>query len=140
MNEIIKVYIHQTSYKIVVSKLQKVLTYIIHWQMDELPHWHFIRHVGMCANLMWRLVARKLHIIACELHHIYNILYDIGCPLQLVQLMQLVWWHSRLYKYHKLQMSIAIGKPSCKPNCKTLYFFIVIGFVKLRKGHSPHKK
>jgi hypothetical protein len=35
MNEIIKDYIHQTNYKIIVNKLQKVLTYVIHRQMDE---------------------------------------------------------------------------------------------------------
>jgi hypothetical protein len=40
MNEIIKDYIRQISCKIVVNKLQKVLTYIGHWQMDE-------NHVGI---------------------------------------------------------------------------------------------
>ncbi len=38
MNEIIKDYIHQTSCKIIINKLQKVLTYIICQQMDEMPH------------------------------------------------------------------------------------------------------
>jgi len=33
MNEIIKNYIRQASCRIVVNKLQKVLTYVIHWQM-----------------------------------------------------------------------------------------------------------
>jgi hypothetical protein len=51
MNEIIKDYIRQTSCKIVVNKLQKVLTYIIRRQTDEEPHWHFIRHVGMCVRI-----------------------------------------------------------------------------------------
>jgi len=27
---------------------------------------------------MWKLVAKKLHIVACELHHIYDIVYNIG--------------------------------------------------------------
>jgi hypothetical protein len=40
MNEIIKDYICQISCKIVVNKLQKVLIYVIHRQMDEMPHWH----------------------------------------------------------------------------------------------------
>jgi hypothetical protein len=35
MNEIIKDYIRQTSFKIVVNKLQKVITYVICRQMDE---------------------------------------------------------------------------------------------------------
>ncbi len=51
MNEIIKDYIHQTSCKIIVNKFQNVLTYIIHQQMDEKPHWHFIRHIGMCVKI-----------------------------------------------------------------------------------------
>jgi hypothetical protein len=51
MNEIIKDYIHQTSCKIIVNKLQKVLTYIICQQMDEMPHWHFIRQIGMCVEI-----------------------------------------------------------------------------------------
>ncbi len=51
MNEIIKDYVRQTSYKIVVNKLQKVLTYAICWQMDEKPHWHFVHHVGMCMKI-----------------------------------------------------------------------------------------
>jgi hypothetical protein len=35
-----------------------------------------------CAeNLMWKILAKKLHIVACELHHIHNIVYNIGCPL-----------------------------------------------------------
>jgi hypothetical protein len=54
MNEIIKDYIHQTSYKIVVNKLQiscKVLTYVICQQMDEMPCWHFVRHVGVCVGI-----------------------------------------------------------------------------------------
>jgi hypothetical protein len=34
--------------------------------------------------LTWRLVANKLHIFACELHCIYNIIYNIGCSLQLL--------------------------------------------------------
>jgi hypothetical protein len=51
MNEIIKDYIRQTSYKIVINKLQKVLTYVIRWQMDEKRHWHFIRHIGMCVKI-----------------------------------------------------------------------------------------
>jgi len=38
MNEIIKDYIRQTSCKIVINKLQKVLTYVIRQQMDEKPH------------------------------------------------------------------------------------------------------
>jgi hypothetical protein len=51
MNEIIKDYIRQTSCKIVVNKLQKVLTHIIHRQMDEKSHWHFVHHVGMCVKI-----------------------------------------------------------------------------------------
>jgi hypothetical protein len=51
MNEIIKDYTHQTSCKIIVNKLQKVLTYIICRQMDEMRHWHFIRHIGMCVGI-----------------------------------------------------------------------------------------
>jgi hypothetical protein len=46
MNEIIKHYIRQTTYKIVVNKLQKVLTYVSCRQMDEMPHWN------VCKNLM----------------------------------------------------------------------------------------
>jgi hypothetical protein len=68
MNEIIKDYIRQTSCEIVVNKLQKVLTYIICQQMDEKPHWN------VHENMMWRLVAKKLHIVACELLT-YTILY-----------------------------------------------------------------
>ncbi len=48
MNEIIKDYIHQTSCKIVVNKLQKVLTYVICRQMDEMPCVH---HIGMCVGI-----------------------------------------------------------------------------------------
>jgi hypothetical protein len=73
---------------------------------------------------MWRLITKKLHIVASELHHIYNIVYDIGCLLQPLQLVQ---QHSRLYKYHELQVFIATRNPSCKPSCKTLYFRIVYG-------------
>jgi hypothetical protein len=73
---------------------------------------------------MWRLVTKKLHIVASELHHIYDIVYDIGCFLQLLELVR---QHSRLYKYHELQVFIAIGNPSCKPSCKTLYLLIVYG-------------
>jgi len=51
MNEIIKDYIHQTSCKIIVNKLQNVLTYIIRQQMDEKTHWHFICHIGMCVKI-----------------------------------------------------------------------------------------
>jgi hypothetical protein len=82
MNEIIKDYIRQTSCKIIVNKLQKVLTYVIRQQMDEKPHWHFFSpRWNVHENLMWRLVAKKLHIVAYELHHIYNIVYNIGCLL-----------------------------------------------------------
>jgi ATP-dependent Lon protease len=51
MNEIIKDYIRQTSCKIVVNKLQKVLTYIILWQMDEMSSCHFFHQVGMCVGI-----------------------------------------------------------------------------------------
>jgi hypothetical protein len=34
------------------------------------------------------LVAKKLYIITCELHRIYSIVYNIGCPLQLLQFVQ----------------------------------------------------
>jgi hypothetical protein len=51
MNEIMKDYIHQISYKIVVSKLQKVLTYIIRRQINEMPCWHFICHVKMYLGI-----------------------------------------------------------------------------------------
>jgi hypothetical protein len=60
--------------------------------------------------------------LACELHRIYDIVCNVRCPLELLQL---VHHHSRSYKYYELQMSNTIRKPSCKPNCKTLYFFIV---------------
>jgi len=40
--------------------------------MDEMPCWN------VCGNWMWRLVTKKLHIIACELHHIYDIVYNIS--------------------------------------------------------------
>jgi len=46
--------------------------------MNEMSHWHFVHDVGMCGNLMRRLIAKKLHIIACELHRIYDIVYDKG--------------------------------------------------------------
>jgi len=49
--EIIKEYICRASCKIVVNKLQKVLTYVIHQQMDEMPRLHFFHHVGMCAGI-----------------------------------------------------------------------------------------
>jgi hypothetical protein len=88
MNEIIEDYIHQSSCKIIVIKLQKVLTYIICRQMDEMLCWHFVHHVKMCGNLMWRLVVKKLQIVTCELHRIYNIVYNIRCSLQLLQLLQ----------------------------------------------------
>ncbi len=52
MDEIVKDYICQTSCKIVVNKLQKVLTCVICWQMDEMPHQHFVHHIGMCVG-MW---------------------------------------------------------------------------------------
>ncbi len=51
MNEIIKNYIRQTSCKIVVNKLQTVLTYVICRQMDEMPCWHFVCHIGMCVRI-----------------------------------------------------------------------------------------
>jgi hypothetical protein len=75
MNEIIKDYIFQISCKIIINKLQKVLTYVIHQQMDEKPCWN------VHGNLMWRLVAKRLHIITCQLHHIYDIVYNFGCSL-----------------------------------------------------------
>jgi hypothetical protein len=31
--------------------LQKVLTYTIRREMDEMPRWHFVRHVGMCVGI-----------------------------------------------------------------------------------------
>ncbi len=51
MNEIIKYHIHQTSCKIVVNKLQKILTYVICRQMDEMPRWHCVHHNGMCVGI-----------------------------------------------------------------------------------------
>jgi hypothetical protein len=39
MNEIIKDYIRQISCKIIINKLQKVLRYVIYWQMDEKTSW-----------------------------------------------------------------------------------------------------
>jgi hypothetical protein len=48
--KIIKEYIRQTNCKIVVNKLQKVLTYVICQKMDEKPHWHFVCHIGMCVR------------------------------------------------------------------------------------------
>jgi hypothetical protein len=51
MNEIIKDYIRQTSYKIIINKLQKVLTYIICRLMDEKPCWHFVHHDGMNVKI-----------------------------------------------------------------------------------------
>jgi hypothetical protein len=44
------------------------------------PNWN------VREDLTWRLVPKKLHIIACELHHIHDIVYNIGCLLQLLQL------------------------------------------------------
>jgi hypothetical protein len=54
--------------------------------MSSIDKW-MKNHIGMCENLTWKLVAKKLHIIACELHHIYNIIYNIGCLVQLLQLL-----------------------------------------------------
>jgi hypothetical protein len=51
MNEIIKDYVPQITRKIIVNKLQKVLTYVIHRQMDKKPCWHFVRHVGMYVRI-----------------------------------------------------------------------------------------
>jgi len=51
MNEIIKDCIRQINCKTIVNKLQKVLTYFIHRQMDEMPCWHFICHVGMYVGI-----------------------------------------------------------------------------------------
>jgi len=51
MSEIIKDYIPRTSCKIVVNKLQKVLTYVICQQMDQMPCWHLIHHIGICVGI-----------------------------------------------------------------------------------------
>jgi hypothetical protein len=64
MNEIIKFYICQTSCKIVVKKLQKVLTYVICRQMDEWPHWHFVHNIGMCVRI-WREDSCKEVAYSC---------------------------------------------------------------------------
>jgi len=45
----------------------------------HLPRWN------VCGNLTWKLVRKKLHIVAYELHRIYNIVYNIKCLLQLLQ-------------------------------------------------------
>jgi hypothetical protein len=45
MNEIMKDYIHQTSCKIVINKLQKVSTYVICQQMDEM-------HIGILFAML----------------------------------------------------------------------------------------
>jgi hypothetical protein len=86
MNEIIKDYIHQISCKIVVNKLQEVLTYIIRRQMD------LKNHVGISFNMLecvWEFdVGIGCKEVAYELYRIYDFVYNIGCPLQLVQLVQ----------------------------------------------------
>jgi hypothetical protein len=49
-------------------------------------------HVGISFAMLECVWESNVEIsckeIACELHPIYNIVYDIGCPLQLFQL---VW-------------------------------------------------
>ncbi len=51
MNEIVKEYICWVNCKIVVNKLQMVLTDVICWQMDEMSCWHFVCHIGMCVGI-----------------------------------------------------------------------------------------
>ncbi len=54
---------------------------------------------------MWKLAVKKLHIVTCELHHIYDIIYNIRCPLQLLQLVR---QHSSPYTYHELQVPLQL--------------------------------
>jgi len=49
--------------------------------------------------------------------------------LHILQLMQLVWYHSWVLKYNELQMVVAIQKLSYKPGYKlTPFFFIIFVF------------
>jgi hypothetical protein len=91
MNEIIKDYIHETSCKIIVNKLQKVLTYVICWQMDEMPLWQFVCHVGMCVGIWHGISCKEIvynymwvasHIQYCIQHRV-SIATVAICPITL---------------------------------------------------------
>jgi len=47
-----------------------------------LPRWN------VHENLTWRLVAKKLHVVACEFQCIYDVVYNIRYSLQLLQLVR----------------------------------------------------
>ncbi len=68
-----------------------VLTYVICWQMDEMPRWHFVRHVGMCVGI-WHGDSCKevayscmwvaLYIRYCILHRV-STTTTATCPIAL---------------------------------------------------------
>jgi hypothetical protein len=104
MNEIIKDYIRQTSCKIVVNKLQKVLTYVIHWQMDE-NHvgilfatlecaWEFDMEIS-CKEVACSCMWVSMYIWCCIQHKVFAAIIAT-CPLAL-KAIQIPWIASACY-------------------------------------------
>jgi hypothetical protein len=61
-------------------------------------------HWGLCEKVTWTINANKWHLVACELHCIYDIIYNIkvsGATFAIPVICPIAF---KLYKYLELQV------------------------------------
>jgi len=61
-------------------------------------------HWGLCEKVTWTINANKWHLVACELHCIYDIIYNIKVFGAIFAILVICPITFKLYKYLELQV------------------------------------
>jgi hypothetical protein len=96
-------------------------------------------HEGLRKKLTWTINANKWHLVACELHNTYDIIYNIavfGATLTtfITSLIAL-----KLHKQLKLQVSNTTQNYSYNPSYRNCSFFTVALYMSKQKILTFHK-
>jgi hypothetical protein len=82
-------------------------------------------HMSLREKVTWTIDVNKWHLVACELHCIYDIIYNIKVSGATFVTPITCLIALKLYKYLELQVFDTTQNCSCNLNCKTYSFFIV---------------
>jgi hypothetical protein len=82
-------------------------------------------HKGLREKVMWTIDVNKWHLVACELHSIYDIIYNIKVSSATLAIPTTCPLAFMLYKYLKLQVFDRTQNCSCNFSCKNYSFLIV---------------
>jgi len=90
-------------------------------------------HWGLCKKVTWTIDVNKWHLVACELHCIYDIIYNIKVSSATFATLVTCPIAFKLYKYLELQVFDTTQNCNCNLSCKNCSFLIVDLYLSMQR-------